>query len=49
MTAFFGVLGFELDPAQLSPEEKAGISACVGFYKAHRTLFQTGRFFRLSG
>jgi alpha-galactosidase len=45
--AFFGVLGFELDPAKLSPEEKTGIAASVGFYKAHRTLFQTGRFFRL--
>lgn len=47
MVAFFGVLGFELDPAALSPEEKTGIAAVIDFYKAHRALFQTGRFFRL--
>jgi alpha-galactosidase len=47
MTAFFGVLGFELDPVKLRPEEKGEIIRYVEFYKAHRTLFQTGRFSRL--
>jgi alpha-galactosidase len=47
MTAFFGVLGFELDPTKLSPTEKKEIAKDVKFYKAHRSLFQQGRFYRL--
>ncbi|MDR2629283.1 MAG: alpha-galactosidase, partial [Spirochaetaceae bacterium] len=47
MTAFFGVLGFELDPAALSAEEKKEITKYIEFYKAHRSLFQQGRFSRL--
>jgi alpha-galactosidase len=47
MTAFFGVLGFELDPTQLGAEERAEIKKHVAFYRAHRRLFQTGRFSRL--
>jgi alpha-galactosidase len=47
MTAFFGVLGFELDPAKLSAEERAEIAGYTAFYRARRGLFQRGRFFRL--
>jgi alpha-galactosidase len=47
MTAFFGGLGFDLDPAQLSPKEKKEIAEHIAFYKAHRTLFHQGRFSRL--
>ncbi|MDR2807917.1 MAG: alpha-galactosidase [Spirochaetaceae bacterium] len=48
MVAFFGNLGFELDPTTLSPEEKKQVAACIEFYKAHRKTFQYGQFFRLS-
>jgi alpha-galactosidase len=47
MTAFFGVLGFELDPTKLSAEERAAIAKYIAFYKMYRSLFQTGRFSRL--
>ncbi len=47
--AFFGVLGYELDPTQLSEPEKAEIRGQVEFYKLHRGLFQRGRFLRLVG
>jgi alpha-galactosidase len=47
MAAFFGVLGFELDPAKLSQEEKKEIAEHIRFYKTHRPLFQQGRFSRL--
>ena len=46
-TAFFGVLGYELDPVALTAEERAAIRAQVAFYTTHRTLFQRGRFLRL--
>ena len=45
--AFFGVFGYELDPAALSPDERREIAGQVAFYKAHRELFQRGRFLRL--
>ena len=45
--AFFGVFGFELDPTALEPEERDEIAGQVAFYKAHRELFQRGRFVRL--
>jgi alpha-galactosidase len=47
MTAFFGVLGFELDPTKLSTAEKKEIAGYIKFYKTHRSLFQQGRFSRL--
>ncbi|MDR2068320.1 MAG: alpha-galactosidase [Spirochaetaceae bacterium] len=47
MTAFFGVLGFQLDPFKLTPEEKKEIAEHIKFYKAYRSLFQWGRFSRL--
>lgn len=45
--AFFGVLGYELDPTTLSAQERAEIADQVAFYKQRRELFQRGRFLRL--
>jgi alpha-galactosidase len=45
--AFFGVLGYELDPTTLSADERAMVAGQVEYYKAHRELFQRGRFVRL--
>ena len=45
--AFFGVLGYELDPTKLEPDERREIAAQVVFYKAHREVLQFGRFLRL--
>ncbi len=45
--AFFGVLGYELDPRKLSEEDRRGVAAQIAFYKQHRQLFQFGRFLRL--
>jgi len=40
--AFFGVLGYELDPTTLSAQERAEIADQVAFYKQWRELFQRG-------
>jgi alpha-galactosidase len=48
MVAFFGNLGFELDPTLLTGAEKAEIARYSGFYQAHRKVFQHGRFSRLT-
>ncbi len=45
--AFFGVLGYELDPRRLSDEERREIREQVAFYRERRELFQRGRFVRL--
>jgi alpha-galactosidase len=45
--AFFGVLGYELDPAALTDEEREAVSGQIAYYKARRDLFQRGRFVRL--
>jgi alpha-galactosidase len=45
--AFFGVLGYELDPTILSDEDRAAVAGQVAYYKARRELFQRGRFLRL--
>ncbi|MCQ2558823.1 MAG: alpha-galactosidase, partial [Oscillospiraceae bacterium] len=45
--AFFGILGYELDLKHLLPVEEKEIAAQIEFYKAHRGVFQFGRFFRL--
>lgn len=45
--AFFGVFGYELDPTQLTEQERREITEQVAFYKEHRELFQRGRFLRL--
>ncbi len=44
--ASFGVLGLELDPAELDAGEKREIAARVAYYKKRRAVFQYGRFFR---
>jgi alpha-galactosidase len=45
--AFFGVLGYELDPTALSAEERQEVADQVAFYLANRDMFQFGRFVRL--
>ena len=44
--AAFGVLGYELDFGELTPEERRQIKGQIAFYKAHRHTFQYGRFSR---
>jgi alpha-galactosidase len=45
--AFFGVFGYELDPTEMTAEERREVGAQVAFYKTNRELFQRGRFVRL--
>ncbi len=45
--AFFGVFGYELDPARMTADEQRAVAEQVAFYKANRELFQRGRFVRL--
>lgn len=45
--AFFGVLGYELDPTALTANERREVADQVAFYVANRELFQFGRFVRL--
>ncbi len=45
--AAFGCFGYELDLAKLSQFDKNAIKEQVAYYKAHRGLFQFGRFYRL--
>jgi alpha-galactosidase len=45
--AFFGVLGYELDPAALSDEDRDAVKGQIAFYKAHRDVIQRGRLVRL--
>jgi alpha-galactosidase len=45
--AFFGVLGYELDPTTLTDDERRQVKAQVAYYVARRDLFQRGRFLRL--
>ena len=45
--ATFGVLGYELDFGELTPEERKQIKKQIAFYKAHRKTLQYGRFARL--
>jgi alpha-galactosidase len=44
--AAFGVLGYELDFGELTPQERQVIKKQIAFYKAHRNTFQYGRFSR---
>lgn len=46
--AMTGAFGYELDPRQLSSEEKAIIKDQVAFYKKNRQLLQYGTFTRLT-
>ena len=47
IVAFFGVLGYELDPRTLTDRDRADIHDQIAFYVEHRELFQRGRFIRL--
>lgn len=40
--AAFGLLGYELDPAMLSPFDRKAIKSQIAFYKEHRRLLQFG-------
>ncbi len=40
--ACFGVLGYELDFGELTPDERRQIKEQIAFYKAHRKTFQYG-------
>lgn len=42
--AAFGVLGYELDFAELTPDELKQVKAQIEFYKAHRRTLQYGKF-----
>ena len=42
--ASFGVLGYELDFAELTPDELKQVKEQIEFYKAHRKTLQYGRF-----
>lgn len=44
--AAFGVMGYELDFGELTPNERRQIKEQIAFYKAHRKTFQYGRFER---
>ena len=43
--ACFGLLGYELDLGDLSPQEKEEVAQQIAFYKEHRKLFQYGTFY----
>ena len=45
--AAFGVLGYELDLGELSPQEKNQIAAQIEWYKKYRPTLQYGDFFRV--
>ncbi|XQY92552.1 alpha-galactosidase [Metabacillus sp. HB246100] len=46
-TAYFGTFGYELNPLELSEEEREEIRSQVEFYKKHRSLVRDGSFYRL--
>lgn len=46
--AAFGLLGYELDVTQLGKFDKSAIKKQIAYYKAHRKLFQFGKFIRLT-
>lgn len=41
--AAFGVLGYELDFAELTPEERRQVKKQIAYYKQHRRTFQYGQ------
>ena len=45
--AFFGMLGYELDPDKLDDTERDKIRSQIELYKKHRTLIRTGLFYRM--
>ncbi|MCH1625037.1 alpha-galactosidase [Ferdinandcohnia quinoae] len=46
-TAYFGTFGYELNPLELSEDERAVIKQQVQFYKKHRKLVRDGDLYRL--
>ena len=46
--AAFGLLGYEMDLTGLNPAQEKSVKAQIEFYKAHRDLFQRGRFYCLA-
>lgn len=46
--AAFGLLGYELNLAELSPEDKKNIEKQIVFYKKYRETLQFGDFYRIS-
>ena len=44
--AFFGIFGLEFDLDKMQPVEEAELKDTVSYYKAHRKVFQFGRFRR---
>ncbi|WP_010677656.1 alpha-galactosidase [Bacillus timonensis] len=46
-TAYFGTFGYELNPLELSDDERKIIKEQVKFYKRHRKLVRDGDFYRL--
>ena len=44
--AAMGLLGYELDPGELSADRRGRIRDQITFYKAHRRLFQFGQLYR---
>ena len=47
IVAFFGVLGYELDPRDLTDSDRAEVRDQIALYVQYRDLFQRGRFVRL--
>ncbi|CAN5652949.1 alpha-galactosidase [soil metagenome] len=47
--AFFGILGYELDPTALSASESARVRDQIAWYRERRETLQGGRFIRLRG
>jgi len=45
--AMFGAFGYELDPSELSEEEKGIIKEQIRFVKKHRELIMNGNFYRI--
>ena len=45
--AAFGLLGYEMDLTALNAAQEKSVKAQIEFYKAHRELFQRGRFYCL--
>lgn len=46
-TAYFGTFGYELNPLELSEEEKEAVKQQISFYKEQRKLIRDGSFYRL--
>lgn len=46
--AAFGLLGYEMDLTALNAAQEKSVKAQIEFYKAHRDLFQRGRFYCLA-